>query len=203
MYTTTNIRDLGVTISNTGRVSAHCKKVAGSARRLTELMFRAFHSRKPSVVIPLLKTIIRPIVEYATPVWSPCLVKDIAEIEGIQRKVTKRISGMHNLSYPERLQRLGLPTLEARRKYFDLLECYKIFHGLIRSDCRAALTLSSCNTRGFQTKLTCNLPTPRLNVRKHFFIERVLPIWNALPTEVVAQETFSKFKCAVRNNLGV
>ena len=110
---------------------------------------------------------------------------------------------MNNLSYQERLQRLGLPTLEARRKYFDLLECYKIVHGLVRSDCHAALTLSSCNTRGFQTKLTCNLPTPRLNVRKHFFIERVLPIWNALPTEVVAQETFSKFKRAVRIHLGV
>jgi hypothetical protein len=166
-------------------------------------MLRTFQSRKPSVVIPIFKTVIRPIVEYATPVWSPCLAKDIAEIERIQRKITKCISGMSNLSYEERLRRLGLPTLEIRRKYFDLIECYKIVHGLVRSDCHVVVTLSDCNTRGFQTKLKCNSHTARHNVRKHFFIERVLTQWNALPSEVVMQLTLRAFKCAVRDHLRV
>ncbi len=200
---TDNIRDLGVTISNTGSVSEHCGKVAAHARKLTGLMLRTFQSRKPSVILPLYKTVIRPTLEYATPVWNPCLAKDIAEIESVQRKITKRISGMSNLSYDERLQRLNLTTLEIRRKYFDLIECYKIVHCLVRSDCHEALTLSTCNTRGFQTKLNCTLPTARINVRKHFFIERVLSLWNALPSEVVTQSTLTEFKVALRNHLRV
>ena len=110
---------------------------------------------------------------------------------------------MSNLSYAERLQRLNLTTLEIRRKYFDLIECYKIVHSLVRSELHDALTLSTCHTRGFQTKLICTLPIARLNVRKHFFVERVLSLWNALPSEVVTQVTLSTFKCALRNHLGV
>lgn len=200
---TASIRDLGVTISSTGGVSEHCIKVAAQARKITGLMLRTFSSRKPSVVLPIFKTVIRPIVEYATPVWNPCLSKDIAEIERIQRKVTKCIFGMRNLSYDERLQRLGLPTLEVRRNFFDLIECYKIVHGLVRSDCHAVLTLSDCNTRGFQSKLKCTLHTARHNVRRHFFIERVLTLWNALPSEVVLHPTLSAFKCALRDHLKV
>jgi len=166
-------------------------------------MLRTFHSRKSSVVIPVFKTVIRPIVEYATPVWSPCLAKDIAEIERIQRKITKCIFGMRSLSYEERLSRLGLPTLEARRKYFDLIECFKIVHRLVRSDCQATVTLSASNTRGFQTKLKCDSRAARHNVRKHFFIERVLTQWNTLPSEVAMHSTLSAFKCALRDHLRV
>lgn len=199
----TSVRDLGVIVTDCGSVSEQCRTAAAAARRLTGLMLRTFKSRKPSVLLPVFKTIIRPLVEYATPVWNPCLKRDIAELENVQRKVTKRIAGFRNLPYSTRLERLQLPSLEMRRLYFDLLECYKIVHGLVRSDCRASLTLSNHNTRGNNCMLDTNLPPARLNVRKYSFVERVLTHWNALPVEILRQSTLGHFKLALRNHLHV
>jgi hypothetical protein len=195
------VRDLGIAVSDSGRLSQHCLNVAAHARRLTGLMLRTFRSRKRSVIMPILTSIIRPVVEYATPVWNPCLQKDIAELESIQRKVTKCIEGLHGLPYTERLQRLELPTLETRRLYYDMLECYKIVHSLVRSECSGVLALSDHRTRGFQCKITSTSPVAHSNIRKHFFVERALSEWNALPTEVVQQDSYCKFKLSLRNHL--
>jgi hypothetical protein len=195
------VRDLGIAVSDSGRLSQHCSNVAANARRLTGLMLRTFRSRKRAVIMPILTTIIRPVVEYATPVWNPCLQKDIAELESIQRKVTKCIEGLHSLPYDERLQRLQLPTLASRRLYYDMLECYKIVHKLVRSECAGVLALSDHRTRGFQCKLTSTSPIAHSNVRKHFFVERVLSSWNALPDDVVQQDSYRKFKLSLRHHL--
>jgi len=200
---TQTMRDLGVIVSNCGTVSQQCSTVAAKARRLTGLMLRTFHSRNSNVILPMYKTIIRPVVEYATAVWNPCLLKDIAEVERVQRKVTKCIRGFSHLSYPERLRQLNLPTLQTRRQYFDMLECYKIVHGLVRSECHEVLALSENRTRGYHCKLTTLLPTARLNVRTHYFTERVLSKWNALPADVVQQPTYSQFKCSLRKHLEI
>jgi hypothetical protein len=199
----TSVRDLGVLVTDCGSVSEQCRTAAAAARRLTGLMLRTFKSRKPSVILPVFKTIIRPLVEYATPVWNPCLKRDIADVENVQRKVTKCIAGFRDLPYSTRLQRLELPSLETRRLYLDLLECYKIVHGLVRSDCRTSLLLSNHNTRGNNCMLDTNLPPARLNVRRFSFVERVLTHWNALPVTILRQRTLSQFKLALRNHLHV
>ena len=70
-------------------------------------------------------------VEYATPVWSPYTVQSITQVEDVQRAFTRRLPGLSGLSYAERLNILGLQTLEHRRLLADLLMCYKIIHGHI------------------------------------------------------------------------
>ena len=196
-------RDLGVIVSNCARVSQQCSNVATKARRTSGFMLRTFTSRQSKVIVPMLKAIIRPIMEYATPVWNPCLQKDIKEIEQVQRKVTKCIIGLKHVPYAERLRQLDLPTLQTRRLYFDMLECFKIVHGLVRSECSNSIALSERNTRGYHCKLTSSLPPARLNVRKHFFLERVLSHWNALPVEIIRQENYTDFKQLLRKHLSV
>ena len=61
--------------------------------------------------LPLYKALIRPHLEYATVVWSPFLKKDIFLIENVQRRATKIVRSIRNLSYEERLK-LGLTHLE-------------------------------------------------------------------------------------------
>jgi ribonuclease P/MRP protein subunit RPP40 len=199
----TQTRDLGIIVSETGNVSEHVKAVALRARRLTGIMLRTFRSRKQSVILPVLKSIIRPVLEYASPVWCPGLQKDIKEIESVQRKITKCIHGLKTKHYAERLQILNLPTLEKRRTYFDLLECYKIINGLVRSECKEQLVFSENSTRGYHTMLHSSVRPPRLNIRKHFFTERVLTLWNSLPKEVTQSSTYNQFKVALRKHLNI
>ena len=58
----------------------------------------------------------------------------ITEPEKVQRRFTKRLSGLSNMSYRDRLETLSLPTLEGRRLTADLIFCYKIINGLVSLD---------------------------------------------------------------------
>jgi len=55
----------------------------------------------------------------------------VHNIEKVQRRFTKRLHGLKDLSYAERLQCLNIPSLELRRLHLDLLFCYKIMFGLV------------------------------------------------------------------------
>ena len=63
----------------------------------------------------LYKGIIRPQLEYATPVWNPHLKSQIKSLENVQIRATKMIPGLSDKSYAERLRILNLPTLAYRR----------------------------------------------------------------------------------------
>ena len=69
---------------------------------------------------------LRSTFEYNSVTWSPMLTKDIVCIEKVQRRFTKRLPGLKNLTYQGRLNHLNLITLELRRLHLDLTMCYKI-----------------------------------------------------------------------------
>ena len=55
--------------------------------------------------------------------------KDIDALERIQRRATKIIPELRDLSYEERLKECGLTTLETRRLRGDHIEVFKILNG--------------------------------------------------------------------------
>ena len=57
-------------------------------------------------MIPLYKSLIRPIIEYGNAAWAPYKFKDIDDLESIQRYYTKRIIGCSKLTYEQ-----GLSTM--------------------------------------------------------------------------------------------
>ena len=65
--------------------------------------------------MPLHKTIVRPHLEYCIQAWRPYGKKDIDTLERIQRRATKIILELRDLSYEGRLKECSLTTLETRR----------------------------------------------------------------------------------------
>jgi len=55
---------------------------------------------------------IGPVVEYNSTIWSPSSVGDIESVERVQQRFTKRLPGLKNLSYDQRLKFLDVPSLE-------------------------------------------------------------------------------------------
>jgi len=90
----------------------------------------AFKSVSKMLMSRLHKTLICPHVAYCTSIWSPYYVKDKEFIEKLQHRFTKLIPEDANLSYCDRLLRLGLWTLEERRNRADLVEVFKMIRGL-------------------------------------------------------------------------
>ena len=63
----------------------------------------------------LYKAIARPHLGYCIEAWRPYCKKDIDVLEDIQRRATKTIPELRDLSYEEHLKECGLTTLETRR----------------------------------------------------------------------------------------
>jgi len=81
-------------------------------------------------VLRLYKSLVRPHLEYCTAAWSPHYCKDKELIERVQRKFTRMIPDLKDLPYEQKFAKTNLWSLEDRRTRADLIEVYKIIHGL-------------------------------------------------------------------------
>ena len=119
--------------------------------------------------VPLYKSIIRPVLEYGSCVWSPHLLKDIKRIECIQRRATKLVPGLSEMSYIDKMKWLGIPTLEYRRDRADMIQIYKSIHNLDELKWDNMFELSSEGLRGHNLKFVKK--KNRTNVRLNTFLK--------------------------------
>ena len=127
-----------------------------------------------------LKTYVRPLVEGNSPVWSPHMIKDIRKVESVQRRFTKKLPGLYNVPYLERIRKLKVERLDVRRLRFDILFVYEMLFGLVWLDFRMFFTLSPVdNTTGHCYKLL--MPSSNTDIRKYLFSARIVKVWNELP----------------------
>jgi hypothetical protein len=83
-------------------------------------------------------------------------MKYIEKIESVQKRVTKQFPGMKNLSYPERLKKLGLPTLAYRRIRGDLIEVYTIIKRCYDREDSSFLKLMNETGLRFSSRINSN-----------------------------------------------
>ena len=105
----------------------HVNSVVNKANKVLGLIKRNFSDLDESSLVLLFKSLIRPLLEYGQPIWSPYLIKQSRIIENVQRRATKLIHTIKDLSYEERLEYLKLPSLKYRRIRRDLIQVYKLF----------------------------------------------------------------------------
>ena len=125
--------------------------------------------------------------------WSPHYVKDRERLERVQHRFTRMVPGLKGLDYGGRLERLKLMTLEERRNRSDLVELFKMSKGLSAIPWNSFFRAdNSKRTRGHSKKLVKE--RFKLDVRKHFFSQRVANRWNGLSENVISAGTVETFK---------
>ena len=188
-----SVTDLGVTIDNNLRFKYQINNITLKANQRAALIKRCFLSRNPNNLIRAFKIYVRPILEYASTTWSPSYISQITQIESIQRHFTKIINGCQHLSYPDRLTFLKLESLEHRRLIADLIMCFNIIRGHSCIDSSTFFTHTHYKaSRGHPFRLS--IPLSKHNTRRHFFSNRIITIWNSLPTELVLAHSTNSFK---------
>ena len=184
-------KDLGVTFDNKLTFSEHIENVTKKANAVLATIKRTYTNIDIKSFTLLYKALVRPHLEYAQEVWSPQWKKDQDAIEKVQRRATKLVKQLRNMSYEERLRALRLPTLQHRRLRGDMITMYKIAHGKIKTALPIPYT-ENRNLRGHPLKLA---PIRALHQKRgHFFTNRIVKQWNALPTDVVMSPSVNTFK---------
>ena len=84
-----------------------------------------------SVLIKLFNCFIRPFLKYASVVNSLHHIELKDFIDNVQRRFTKRLFGINDISYSHRLKLCNLEVLELRRLHTDLIMMYKIFKDVL------------------------------------------------------------------------
>ncbi|GFT70846.1 RNase H domain-containing protein [Trichonephila clavipes] len=111
---------LGVTLDPELRFSKHIEqttnKALGKLNILRKLCGTSWGSR-PQTLKSTFRTVIRLVLEYATPIWTPASFSVKRKLDSVQHTAAKIIIGAVSSTNNEKAeQECGLPPLESRRK---------------------------------------------------------------------------------------
>ena len=173
---------------------------ASKGNQILGMIRRNITYKEKGLIVPLYKAIVRPHLEYCIQAWRPYLRKDIDILEKVQRRTTKLITGLRDLSYDDRLKECGLTTLETRRLRGDQIEVFKILNGHENIDPNIFFKIKTGKiTRGHDFTLVKG--QNRLDFRKYSFSQRTVNEWNKLSADCVHSSSVNMFKNRIDNYL--
>ena len=126
------VKDLGVLVDNEASLRPQLLKSIKKAQARSTWVLRTFVSRGELEMKTLWKSLIRPHLDYCSQLWSPATISsNINMMEATQREFKKRIQGMHNLEYKDRLKKLKLLFTERRTQRYKIIYCWKVLQGIV------------------------------------------------------------------------
>jgi len=168
----------------------HILTVVNKARQVNNFLHRNFYQCPPYLKCNLCKSMVRPIREFASPVWDPHTLLNINRLKSIQRSAARfcyndyvRTSGVTSM-----LNKLNLPLLEERKFRSKSIMMYKILNNLIDIPTHYFVP----NQLSLRNRYFTQLPI-RVDSFKFSFFPSVIKIWNALPLFVTNSSTLDHF----------
>ncbi len=150
------------------------------------------------------QTLVRPKLEYSSPIWNPQQQTQIKQIEQVQRNAARFVASKpFNPHKPDSVSSiitsLQWPSLQQRRQRYEVVLLYRVVHGLVAVPASylptPALVRSTRNSNNHKFLQ----PHCRVNVYLHSFFPRTIPFWNALPSTVVSAPSLDAFKLSVQS----
>jgi len=184
----TSVKDLGVILDDHLNFDLHIAHIVSKAYKNLGFVLRNTRDFKNIYSLKLLyTTLVRPILEYCSPLWSPYQQGRINSLEKIQKCFLRRISYVLRLPeshYDSLVTNLGLSTLQGRRLFHDIFLVYKLINNII--DAPVLLSLIDFHVPSRVTRSSqlfhishCN----SLFLQKSTF-PRVLELSNALASDL-------------------
>ena len=120
LETITTHKNLGIMLSSNLEWGPHVDEVTSKVKRLLGFIRRTVGSNDPATMKKLFVALVRPIIEYCAPLWTPNKESHKHKLEGVQRSFTRYCfpGPWHSRpSYDTRLQILDIPTTISRFDY--------------------------------------------------------------------------------------
>ena len=166
---------------------------------------RSIGTNNQDVFSQLYKSLVRPILEYAAPVWSPYLIKDIAALEKVQRRASRLALRQKRgeMSYEYRCSLLKWQSLEKRREFLSLVQCYKIVFGIDHLSFPDFFEFANSTRTRANHDYKLYLRRAVCNCYKYSFFVRIVGKWNDLPGHIVHAESLSVFRNRLKIYLNI
>ena len=111
--------------------------------------------------------------------------KDIDILERVQRRATKMIPKLRNISYEMYLKECGLTTLETRRLRGDQIEVFKILNRYENIDRNIFYRLRKREGLSRGHRITLPMKQCRQDIRKSPFLQITVNEWTRLSADCV------------------
>jgi hypothetical protein len=187
---------LGVELDNNLRWDIQYKKLASKANRVLGFLKRNLWFCTKTIKETAYKTLVRPILEYASSSWDPFRKGDVISIEAVQRRAARFCMNDYGQqsSVTKMTKELGWNSLEVRRRDARLQLMYKIMNGDvgINADDYIHTIRGGRRTRGNSRRIQRELV--KKEVHKNSFFHRTAADWNRLNEETVTATTSTIFK---------
>ena len=184
------VKDLGITMSSDATFKAHINNIIESAKRTSAWIMRTFKARDKLTMMTLYKSLVRPILEYASVLWNPTAKGDIQRIEEIQRSYIRKIRGVSR-NYHEALKELNLYSLQRRRERYSILQVWKMLEGYTTnlkntpdSSLQLARRIEDRGGRTLKTPNLANTPGYLQKVKQQTVKVHGAKLFNSLPSNL-------------------
>ena len=193
---TDSAKYLGVTIDSKLSWSAHINNIQSKANSTLAFLRRNLHSCPRPVKETCYKTFVRPILEYGGCVWDPHQQNQIDQIERVQKRAARFVTGNHELIHgntEKNMKSLGWDSLEERRARSKLTTLYKARTGAISIPIED-LIISNTRTRQSSNYF---IPYSSVNSHLHSFYPSTIRLWNSIPPDTQSAVSIESFKGSI------
>lgn len=192
---------LGVIIDSSLRWKDHYSSINKKANNILYLLRRNLNKCPRDIKARCYTTLLRPILEYSSPIWDPHYLNDIDFLEKIQKRAARFVTNnycMESGNSEMNRKSLGWETLEERRQKTKIT----IFHQARLKLVDISLDHLKLNKR--QTRLGDYGPTyfrefSPVNGHFHSFFPSSIMLWNQLPARARGCEDINIFKKEIRD----
>ena len=133
------------------------------------------------------------------------MIKDIAALEKVQRRASRLALRQKRgeMSYEYRCSLLKWQSLEKRREFLSLVQCYKIVFGIDHLSFPDFFELANSTRTRANHDYKLYLRRAVCNCYKYSFFIRIVGKWNDLPRHIVHAESLSVFRSRLKNYLNI
>ena len=192
---------LGVELSSKLDWGHHINNKVTKANQTLGFLRRNLGNCPESIKELAYKALVRPHLEYASPVWDPWTTKHIKQIEDVQRRAARFVKNCWQRTpgtVSNLLNDLDWPSLQNRRKSARLTLLHKAIHGESALEIPCYIKRRNCQQlRSFHKDRFIEI-TPNSESYRNSFYCRTIREWNALPNNVLDVEKSHLFKNALR-----
>ena len=195
LYPSPTVRDLGIIIDTELSWKSHVAKIRIDSIKMCCWILNVFKTRDKNTMLLLFNSLVRSRLEYCSELWDPHTVEQIKSVEQVQKRFTKRIIGLKEEHYWERLKVLNILSLQRRRERKTLIYTWKIKNSTVRND----IEFQFIENPQRRTQPNVMLPPmPRipgkaLSKFEHSFAVRSKKLWNKLPSTLASETKYNSF----------